>query len=73
MTEDHLKKAIAVANEIGAKGIEGVAYLDLGRLHQVKGRSEQVQDCFSKAVRILEECESEVYLKQANRALDSLK
>jgi hypothetical protein len=57
---------------IGAKGIEGKAYLDLGRLHKVKGRSEDAQDCFSKAVRIFEECEAETYLKQANEALESL-
>jgi class 3 adenylate cyclase/tetratricopeptide (TPR) repeat protein len=71
--EDHLKKAIAVAKEIGAKGIEGVAYLDFGRLHQAKGRSEQARDCFSKAVLIFKECGFDVYLKQANRALESLK
>ena len=70
--EDHIKKAIAIAKEIGAKGIEGQAYLDLGRLHQAKGRSDQARDCFSKAARIFEECEAEVYLKQAHEALELL-
>ena len=70
--EDHIKKAIAVAKEIGAKGIEGQAYLAFGHLHQAKGRSEHARDCFSKAARIFEECEFEVYLKQAKKALESL-
>ena len=70
--EDHIKKAIAVAKEIGAKGIEGHAYLAFGHLHQAKGRSEHARDCFSKAARIFEECESEMYLKQAKKALESL-
>jgi class 3 adenylate cyclase/tetratricopeptide (TPR) repeat protein len=68
----HFNRAIEVAKEIGAKGIEGKAYLDLGRLHKVKGRSENARDCFSKAVRIFEECEAEIHLKQANEALESL-
>jgi class 3 adenylate cyclase/tetratricopeptide (TPR) repeat protein len=70
--EDHIKKAIAIAKEIGAKGIEGQAYLNLGHLHQAKFRSDQARDCFSKAARIFEECGSEVYLKQAKKALESL-
>jgi tetratricopeptide (TPR) repeat protein len=69
---EHFNKAIEVAKEIGAKGLEGQAYLDLGRLHQAKGRIDQARDCFSGAVRILEECESEVILKQAYEALESL-
>jgi predicted ATPase/class 3 adenylate cyclase len=69
---EHFNKAIEVAKEIGAKGIEGTAYLNLGRLNQAKGRSDQAQDCFARAVRIFGECEAEVYLKQANEALESL-
>jgi class 3 adenylate cyclase/tetratricopeptide (TPR) repeat protein len=68
---EHFNKAIEVAKEIGAKGIEGKAYLDLGHLHQAKGRSDQARDCFSTAVRIFEECESEVYMKQAYEALET--
>ena len=69
---EHFNKAIEVAKEIGAKGMEGQAYLDLGRLHQAKGRSDQARDCFSKAARIFEECGSEAHLKQAQKALESL-
>jgi class 3 adenylate cyclase/tetratricopeptide (TPR) repeat protein len=69
---EHFNNAINVAKEIGAKGIEGQAYLDLGRLHQAKGRSEQARDCFSKAARIFEECEAEIFLKQAKESLQTL-
>ena len=70
--EEHFNKAIEVAKEIGAKGVQGQPYLDLGRLHKAKGRSDQARGCFIEAAEILEECESEVFLKQANEALASL-
>ncbi|KKM66223.1 hypothetical protein LCGC14_1483390, partial [marine sediment metagenome] len=69
---EHFNRAIEVAKEIGAKGIEGQAYLDLGHLHKLKGRRDQARDCFSKAIKIFEECEAEIYLKKANKALESL-
>ena len=69
---EHFNKAIEVAKEIGAKGIEGQAYLDSGRLHQLKGRADQARDCFSSAARIFEECEVEIFLKQARKALQTL-
>jgi len=69
---EHFNKAIETATAIGAKGIQGQAYLDLGRLHKAKGRNDQALDYFSRAVRIFEECEFEIYLKQGNEALESL-
>jgi len=70
--EEHLNKAIEVAKEIGAKGTLGEAYLDLGRLHKAKGRSEQARECFITAVETFEECQSRVFLKQAKKDLTSL-
>ena len=67
--EEHFNRAIEIAKEIGAKGIQGQTYLDLGRLHKAKGKSDQARDCFIAAVEIFEECQSEVFLKQANEAL----
>ena len=61
-----------VAKEIGAKGIEGQALLDLGYLHKVKGRTDKARDYFSRAIKIFEECEAEMFLKQAKEALASL-
>ena len=69
---EHFNRAIEVAKEIGAKGIEGQAYLDLGHLHKLKERRDQARDCFSKAIKLFEECETEIPLKKANEALASL-
>ncbi len=68
----HFNKALEIAKEIGAKGTLGQTYIDLGRLHNAKGRSDQARDCFIAAVENLEECHSEGYLKQAKEALASL-
>ena len=70
--EHHFNKAIEVAKEIGAKGILSQAYLDLGLLHKAKGRIDQARECISEAIRVFEQCEAEVYLKQAKEALASL-
>jgi class 3 adenylate cyclase/tetratricopeptide (TPR) repeat protein len=70
--EAHFGKAIEVAKEIGAKGMQGQAYLDLGLLHKTKKRVHRARDCISEAIQLLEECEAEVILKQAKKALASL-
>jgi tetratricopeptide (TPR) repeat protein len=70
--ESHLNKAITTANEIGAKLILGQAYHDLGLLHKAKKRTDQAQECISKAIQIFEECKAEVCLKEAKEALASL-
>jgi class 3 adenylate cyclase/tetratricopeptide (TPR) repeat protein len=70
--QDHFTKAIAVAREIGAKGVLGQACLDLGVLYQAKGRTEQAEKCVSEALLLFEECEAEAYLKRATEALRSL-
>ncbi|MBW1797215.1 MAG: hypothetical protein JRJ21_02155 [Deltaproteobacteria bacterium] len=70
--ELHFNKTIETAKEIGAKGFLGLAYLDLGLLHKAKKRKDQAKKCISEAVQLFEECEADVYLKQANEALESL-
>jgi tetratricopeptide (TPR) repeat protein len=70
--ERHLSKAIEIAEEIGAKGILAQAYLDLGRLQQVKRRNYEAKECFSKAIELLEQCEAKETLKHAEAALESL-
>jgi hypothetical protein len=61
-----------VAKEIGAKGTMGMAYLDLGLLHKMKGKTEQAKKCLSEAIQIFEETEAEVFLKQAKGTVASL-
>jgi len=68
----HLNKVIETAKEIGAKSILGQAYHDLGLLHKAKARSDQARDCFSKAIQIFKECETEVYLKESREALKKI-
>jgi len=70
--EAHLEQAIEVAKEIGAKGIYGQACLDLGRLHKAKGRRKIAKSFISEAIQIFEQCEAEVYLKQAKEVLGFL-
>ena len=71
-TEYHLNKVIETAKEIGARSILAQAYHDLGLLHKAKARNEQARDCFSIAIQIFKECETEVYLKESREALKSL-
>jgi len=68
----HFNSAIKIAEEIGAKSISGRAYLDWGRLHKTKKRKDQARECISKAIELFEQCEADLYLKQANDALESL-
>ena len=70
--DTHFNKAIEIAKKIGAKSISGPAYLDWGLLHKAKKRKDQARKCISKAIELFEQCEAEVYQKQANEALESL-
>ncbi len=70
--EDHLSRAIEISKEIGAKGVLGQAYLDLGLLHKAKGKKDKARPCIYEAVNLFEQCEAEVYLKHAKEALDKL-
>ena len=71
--DSQFNKAIEIANEIGARSISGPTYLDWGLLHKIKKRNDRARKCISKAIEIFEQCEAEVYLKQANQAHESLK
>jgi tetratricopeptide (TPR) repeat protein len=70
--EQHFSKAMAIATEIGAKGILAQVYLDLGRLQQAKRRKHKAKECFSKAIELFEQCGAGEILKQAKNALESL-
>jgi tetratricopeptide (TPR) repeat protein len=70
--EEHLNRAIDVAKEIGAKAFLSQAYLDLGLMLKAKGDIDQAKTRISNAIQLFEECDAEVYLKQAKEALASL-
>ena len=71
--ETHYKKAIGVAEAIGAKNLLGQIYSDMAILHKVKKRKDQAEESISKAIALFEECEAEIYLKQAKDTLATLK
>jgi class 3 adenylate cyclase/tetratricopeptide (TPR) repeat protein len=71
-SQEHFTKAIQVSREIGASGILGQAFLDLGRLHRVRGRTAQARECLIEAIQIFDRTEARFYLKQAHEALQSL-
>ena len=70
--EAHLNKAIETAKAIGAKGILGEAYLDLGFLYKAKGEKNKARELLSKGIEVFEHCEADVFLKQAKEAMASL-
>ena len=71
--EVHFNRAIALAKEIGAKGVMGQAHLNLGILYKLKKRNSEAIEHFEKAIPIFEETGAYVFLKQAKEALASLK
>ncbi len=70
--EKHFNKAIELLKEIGAEGLLGPVYLSFGLLFKASKRDEQARQYILEAIDIFKKCGAEVYLKQANDALDSL-
>jgi tetratricopeptide (TPR) repeat protein len=68
----HFNKAIQAAEEIGANGLLGQAYLGLGRLHQAKKRKTKARECLLKAIDCFDRCQAETILKQTREELGSL-
>jgi tetratricopeptide (TPR) repeat protein len=68
----HLRKAIELADEMGAGDTSGRANLVLGMLHKAKGRHDQARECLSTALHIFEDCEAGTDFKNAKEALESL-
>jgi class 3 adenylate cyclase/tetratricopeptide (TPR) repeat protein len=70
--ERHYQTAIQAAKEIGAKGVLGQSYLDLGILCKIKQRNDEAKQYISNAIKIFGECKAYVFLKQAAHELESL-
>jgi tetratricopeptide (TPR) repeat protein len=70
--EDHFKKAIEVAKEIGANTSLGAALLYLGLLYKARGRSDEAGECLTEAIEIFERCELETLVNRAKEALGAL-
>ena len=65
-------RALASAQKIGAKAMEGQIHLGLGKLYSRTGNREKARHCFSSTIKLFEVCEAENFLKQAREALSSL-
>jgi class 3 adenylate cyclase/tetratricopeptide (TPR) repeat protein len=70
--EQHFNKAIALAQEVNARGILAQAYLDFGIYHLKKNRKDKARECMARAIVLFDECRADGYLKQAQRALEQL-
>ena len=70
--EEHFNKAIESFKKLGANSFLGQSYLSLGLLYKASRRTDQAKQCILEAINIFQECKAEVYLKDANEALDSL-
>jgi tetratricopeptide (TPR) repeat protein len=71
--EKHFNNAISLATELGADGVLGQVYLDLGLLHKAKKNTEQARGCISKAIRIFERCNAEGFILKAKKELAVLR
>ncbi|UCF90222.1 MAG: AAA family ATPase [Desulfobacterales bacterium] len=69
----YFRHAIECAQEIGARGTLGRAYLSWGFWSRQKGNHEAARRYFTRAIQYFRQCRADVYLKQAQDALASLK
>jgi tetratricopeptide (TPR) repeat protein len=70
--EKHFNITMNIAKEIGAKGVLAQSYFDMGRLRQTKGKTDEARKYIKDAIQLFEECEADVFLKQAREALAAL-
>ena len=70
--EEYFNQAIETAREVSSTGRMAQAYLELGRLHKAKKRTDKARTCLLEAVKVFEEINATVYLQQAREELVSL-
>ena len=70
--QGYFNKAIEVAKEIGANGILGQVYLDLGLSYKAEKKTKKARKCICDAIDLFKQCNAYVYQKQAEEALTSL-
>jgi tetratricopeptide (TPR) repeat protein len=70
--ETHFKNAIGLAQEIGAKGIEGQAWLELGKLYVVKNKKVDARQAVNSSIEIFRLCNIETHRRQAENVLNSI-
>ena len=70
--EGYFTTAAETAKEIGAKSILAQSYLNLGLLYKARDKKEKARGFVEESIKIFEQCEADVYLKQAKETLTSL-
>jgi hypothetical protein len=58
-TEFHYNRAITMAEKVGAKGMQGQAYLGLARLFHRQGQQPKAIDAIGRSLALFEMCEAE--------------
>ena len=70
--EECFYRAIAAGDKAGDKNLVGRTYINLGLLYKAKKRTSKAREYFIEAIKVLEEIEAEVFLKQAQEALENI-
>lgn len=70
--EVHFKNAIGLAGKINAKGIEGQAWLELGKLYMAKNMTNEARQSVNNAIEIFRSCKIVTYRRQAEKVLNSI-
>ena len=69
--QEHFLRSIKVSEEIGAKCVSGMAYLDLGLLYQRMGKKNPSRNCLIRAKECFEQSGAEAFLSQSVEAIRS--
>jgi tetratricopeptide (TPR) repeat protein len=70
--EGYFTRAAEAAKAIGAKSILAQSCLNLGLLYKAKDKKDKARRFLDEAIGLFEQCEADVYLKQAREVLASL-
>jgi tetratricopeptide (TPR) repeat protein/class 3 adenylate cyclase len=70
--QSHLHTAMETAQEIGAKGVLGQSWYDLGRLNSALGETAVAREMFLKADEVFEDCNATGFKLRLANALESL-
>ena len=71
--EKHFNKALEITKEIGAKGLRGQIYFDLGHLYKNHDNHEKAKECILNAIEAFEECDAHAFLKRARELLSTMR
>jgi len=65
--ETHFKKAVTMAESIGAMGIAGQIYFDMAQLYDRWKRKDLSRQYLNRSITIFQDCKADIYLEKAQR------